>query len=110
MPAMTKLDLMAGLLGVLLLIVYRITLHATRDAGNDFNFSQAFLDTNGKTSMARICLFGAFIISSWAMVAMVVSDELSEWFLTGYLGAFVINGVGSKFMETKNADTVRDTK
>jgi hypothetical protein len=93
---------MAGLLGVLLLIIYRISLHATRDNDNDFDFAQAFLDTNGKTSMARICIFGAFVISSWAMVAMVVSDELTEWFLTGYLGSFVLNGVGSKFMENKN--------
>ena len=92
---------MVVMLLVLMWIVYRIARHASMDKENKFDFAEAFLDTNGKSSMARICVFAALVVSTWTLIALVVTDALSEWFYTAYLGAFVLNGIGSKFAEKK---------
>ena len=98
---MTKTDLMTLLLISLAFVLGLFAYLATKNTENKFSLADAFIDVTGKTSMARMCVFGAFIISSWALVSMVVADELTEWFLTAYLGAFVLNGVGSKFISMK---------
>lgn len=66
-----------------------------------FDFAQAFLGADGKTSMARICTFTALAVSTWALVALVQTDKLTEWFYTAYLGAFVLNGTVNKWIDSK---------
>ena len=99
---MTKVDILAAILGVLLFFVYVLSRSATRNKESRFNFGDAFLDDNGKTSMTHVLMFGAFIISSWAILAMTLGSELTEWALGAYLGAFVVNSVGRKFAESKS--------
>lgn len=76
---------------------------ASHTAGSKFNLDEAFTDATGKTSMARICTFTALATTTWALVALVQSGKLTEWFLAAYLGAFVLNGVASKYIEKKDA-------
>ena len=98
---MTNLDGMGAMVVVLVALVALVAHRANVDKDSKFNLADAFLDDNGKTNMTHVLMFGAWIIASWAMVAMVVSDQLTEWFLAGYLGAFVLNSIGRKFAEKK---------
>ena len=88
-----------GVALVLLCILAAILAYKATHGEGKFDFAQAFSDADGKTSMGRICVFVALTVSTWAMVALVQSDKLTEWFYTAYLGAFVVNGLGSKFLD-----------
>ena len=99
---MTKVDIMGMMLVLLFLVAYRISRKASQDPNNKFSFGEAFTDATGKTSMGRLAVFVALVVSTWALIALVMTDELTEWFLSAYLGAFVINGVGSKLADKKN--------
>jgi len=104
---MTKLDLLGLTLVALFGVLYYLSVKATKNPNNPFNLGESFIDENGKTSMGRVCIFGAFVVSSWAIVAMVVTDQLTEWMVTAYLGSFVLNGVGSQFAKGKTANDSR---
>ena len=69
---------------------------ATRAQTSKFRFDDAFLDENGKTSMGRVAVFVALAASTWGFVALVQEGKLTEWYMTAYIGAFVVNGIGSK--------------
>ena len=99
---MSKVEIMGFMLGLLCLVAYRISYKASKNPDNKFNLGEAFTDATGKTSMGRLALFVALVVSTWALIALVMTDELTEWFLTAYLGAFVLNGVGSKMADKKN--------
>jgi hypothetical protein len=96
---MTENYIMGGLLFLLLAVAWRISARASRNPDNKFDLSESFIDDNGKTSMARISVFVALVVSTWVLVALVVTNRLTEWFYTAYIGAFVINGIGSKFAD-----------
>ena len=96
---MTKPELMGLLLLLLIVILAAVARNATKCHVNPFNLGQAFTDANGKNSMARLSVFVALVLSSWALVVLVVTESLTEWFFAAYLGAFVINGVGSKLAD-----------
>jgi hypothetical protein len=90
-------------LGLLVLLAGFISYRASHSPKSKFDFSEAFLDESGKTSLSRICTFVALAVSTWAMVALVQMDKLTEWFYVAYLGAFVVNGVAHKFLDKQNA-------
>lgn len=92
----------AAVLILLCILAAILAYRSSKDETSKFNFAEAFLDANGKTSMARVCTFVALSVSTWALVAMVQMDKLTEWFYTAYLTAFVINGTASKWIDTKS--------
>lgn len=94
-----------GLVLILLVVLAgTLAFKATHNTKSKFDFGEAFLDDSGKTSMSRICTFVALAVSTWAMVALVQMDKLTEWFYVAYLGAFVVNGVAHKFLDKPNDD------
>ena len=92
-----KVYIMLEMLLVVIWVAYRVGLHASRDEANKFDFSEAFLGEDGKTSMFKISYFVAIVLSSWTLVALVVTFNLTEWFYMAYVGSFVLGAVGGKF-------------
>ncbi len=74
---------------------------SSKDRASAFNFEEAFLDANGKTSIGRIAAFVALACSTWAFVFLVLNDKITEWYFAGYMGAWVVNGISSKYLESK---------
>jgi hypothetical protein len=99
-----------GLMLLLLIVVLAsIARNATKSHESPFNLGQAFVDADGKTSMARLSVFIALVISSWAFVVLVVTESLSETFFAAYIGAFVLNGIGSKLADKGKQDANTNT-
>jgi len=84
---------------ILLVILAIILAYRATHSTSRFSFEDAFLDENGKTSHARIAYFVALMVSTWAFTYMTMEDKLTEWFMTIYVGAWVIGGVANKFIE-----------
>ena len=101
---MTKIDIFSIVLVGVMVLFYFVSRGATRCSSNPFNLGEAFVDANGKTSMSRVALFVALVISSWGFIVLVVTEHLTEWFFVAYLGAFVLNGVGSKLADKGKKD------
>ena len=99
------IDIPKSLFGIVffLLVVLAgiIAWKATHSERSDFNFTEAFLDQNGKTSHARIAYFVALTCSTWAFVYLTIGDKLTEWFMTIYIGAWVFGALGSKWLDKK---------
>lgn len=74
---------------------------ATHNDKSVFNFSEAFIDADGKTSMGRIGAFTALASSTWALVYLVMNDRLTEWFYAGYMAAWVVQGGVFKWLDRK---------
>lgn len=58
---------------------------------------------NGKLNERKISRFGAWIVSTWGFVYLVVTNNLSEWYFIGYMGAWVANALIGKAL-SKNRD------
>lgn len=89
-----------GLIMLLLVILAGImSFKATRSVKSRFSLDEAFLDRNGKTSFARIGQFVALAVSTWGFVFLTLEGKMSEWYMTMYMGAWVLNGIGHKGLE-----------
>lgn len=60
---------------------------------------------DGKISESKLARFGAFVISSWAFVFLIITEEMTEWFFFGYMAAWVSNAIFSKYIDTRANST-----
>ena len=52
---------------------------------------------DGKLDEKKFTRFGAWVVSTWGFVYLIVNDKLSEWYFIGYMGAWVANAILDKF-------------
>lgn len=90
-----------GVVIILLVILAGILAWKATHSNSNFDFASAFLDPDGKTSIGRIGIFTALSVSTWGFVYLILNDKMTEFYYTGYMGAWVLQGVGSKWLETK---------
>ena len=64
---------------------------------------------NGRLDEKKFSRFGAWVISTWAFVYLIVNGPANfpEWYFIGYMGVWVSNAVFDKYMTSKemNAET-----
>lgn len=95
-----------GLILVLLCVLAAILAYkATHNAHSKFDLASAFLDAEGKTSMARIGQFTALAVSTWGFAFLTVEGKLSEAYFTMYVMTWVGNGLGNKWLEKPKETT-----
>jgi len=87
------------ILGLLGILAFMLAYRASRDQASKFDFAQAFIDADGKTSLWRIGVFVALASSTWSFVYLVLNDKISEWYFTTYMGIWVLGGANSKWTE-----------
>ena len=75
-----------------------VTYKATKSKQFKFSLDDMFLNSKGKTSLAQFSIFTALIVSTWGFVALVQEGKMTEWYMTAYLGAFVLHGLGTKYI------------
>lgn len=60
-------------------------------------------DQDGKLSDSKARLNGAFGITSWAFIYLTMNDKLTEWYVTVFLAAWVID----RFTARKNSEALK---
>lgn len=71
----------------------------------DFNALDIITNNEGKLSRPAIMEFGAFVIMTWGYVFLLNKGGLSEWYAGLYVGAFVIRGGWSSYLNaSKNGN------
>ena len=64
--------------------------------------------TNDKIDEQKFMRFGAWIISTWGFVYLVVMGNLTEWYFVGYIGVWVSNAIFDKYLTSKNQQAVNN--
>lgn len=58
--------------------------------------------TNDRIDEQKFMRFGAWIISTWGFVYLIVVGNLTEWYFVGYIGVWVSNAIFDKYLNNKN--------
>ena len=62
---------------------------------------------NGQLEERKFTRFGAWVISTWGFVYILVNNPATfpEWYFVGYMTVWVSNAIMSKYMGTKATET-----
>lgn len=90
----TTLSLLLALL-ILMVILTMIAMH--RNPHDTFDIKD-LVGTDGKLDEKKFTRFGAWVVSTWGFVFLIVHDKLSEWYFIGYMGAWVANAIVDKYV------------
>lgn len=74
---------------------------------NDKNNTIYFVDlisVNGRLNERKVSRFGAWIISTWGFMYLILTGKLSEWYFVGYMGAWVANALIGKAIKDPNGE------
>ena len=58
---------------------------------------------DGKVDEKKFTRFGAWIVSTWGFVYLILDDKFTEWFFVGYMGAWVSNAILDKYLTARAA-------
>lgn len=61
---------------------------------------------NGRIDEKKFTRFGAWVVSTWGFVYLILDDKFSEWFFAGYMAAWVSNALFDKFLNRNKAKEV----
>lgn len=77
----------------LLIILYRYQ----KDKKNTIELSD-LICIDGHIDEKKFTRFGAWVVSTWGFIYLILNDKFSEWFFAGYMTAWVGNALLDKFL------------
>jgi hypothetical protein len=57
--------------------------------------------SNGHLDEKKFTRFGAWIVSTWGFVYMIVDDQFTEWYFMGYMSVWTANAILDKYLSRK---------
>lgn len=100
--AMSSVLMLVVLFLVLLLWVW----HRNSESNVDL---KDLVCSNGRIDEKKFVRFGAWIVSTWGFVYLIVEERFSEWYFMGYMAAWVGNAILDKYL-TKKGDHINVEK
>lgn len=101
-----------GLNGILVLVVFLLVFILYvwhRDSKSNIDLKD-LICTNNRIDEKKFVRFGAWIVSTWGFVYLIVEERFSEWYFAGYMAAWVGNALIDKYIsnskETKEQELV----
>jgi len=98
----TAAHTMQLLLAILVLGTLYILVQLSRNPYDTLNLSD-LVTVNGRLDEKKFTRFGAWVVSTWAFVYLIVNkpEQFPEWYFVGYMGVWVSNAIFDKYMTTK---------
>lgn len=101
-----------GLSGILALVVFFLIFILYvwhRDSKSNIDLKE-LICSNNRIDEKKFVRFGAWIVSTWGFVYLIVEERFSEWYFAGYMAAWVGNALIDKYIsnskETKEQELV----
>ena len=101
-----------GLNGILALVVFFLVFILYvwhRDSKSNIDLKD-LICTNNRIDEKKFVRFGAWIVSTWGFVYLIVEERFSEWYFAGYMAAWVGNALIDKYIsnskETKEQELI----
>ena len=98
-------DIMYVILAVIIFTGILILWHLNKDRSSPIDLID-LIAINGKLNERKITRFGAWIVSTWGFVYLIIDDKFTEWYFLGYMGAWVANALIGKALRDKDYEDV----
>ena len=59
--------------------------------------------SNNKIDEKKFTRLGAWIVSTWGFVYLILEGKFTEWYFTGYITIWVGNAIVDKYLNNKNS-------
>ena len=94
------------LLFLLIIIIIGTLVKMTCNDNDGFDLRD-LVSVDGKLDEKKFTRFGAWVLSSWGFVYLLVSkpDSFPEWYFTVYMGAWVLNVIADKYFNGSRIST-----
>lgn len=56
---------------------------------------------DGRLDEKKFTRLGAWIVSTWGFVYLMLDDQFTEWYFTGYMAIWVGNAIVDKYLNNK---------
>lgn len=92
---------------VLIIILFALVLIVwayQRDETNRVELKDLFC-TNDEMDSKKFFTLGAWIVSTWGFIYLIVDERFSEWYFAGYMAAWVGNSLVDKYLTNRKAET-----
>ncbi len=99
---------MALLLTVVVLVLLGMVFYFHRDPSSKFDLRD-LICYRGELNQGKFMRFGAWIISTWGFVYLVLDQKLTEWYFAGYMAAWAGNALISKYLDRDRASDAEPT-
>lgn len=102
---MTNIPFLEDVMYVILLLFFItgiiILWRLNRNPNNPLYLTD-LISVDGKINERKLSRFGAWVVSTWGFVYLIIDDNLSEWYFIGYMGAWVANALIGKAIGSKD--------
>ena len=91
----TSNNMMYIILAIIVLIVAIFLWRLNKDNTSTILLTDLVTD-NGRLHERKFSRFGAWVVSTWGFVYLIVDGKLTEWYFLGYMGSWVANALIGK--------------
>lgn len=103
----TDPSMVALMVGALMALL--VAYNWQRDAGNEFDLRDLFIDTTTRRmSPEKTAVMVALGVSSWGFISQIQDGKMTEWYFTGYIAAWGLSRAVSQgltlWKEKKDGD------
>jgi hypothetical protein len=63
--------------------------------------------SNGKIDEKKFTRLGAWIVSTWGFVYLILDSKFTEWYFTGYITVWVGNAIVDKYLNNKHTPELK---
>ena len=101
----TAPNTMELLLALLVLIIITTLIQMTRNPNDELDLKD-LVSTAGKLDEKKFTRFGAWVISTWGFVYILINNpgNFPEWYFVGYMAVWVGNAIMDKYMNKKEEE------
>jgi hypothetical protein len=65
---------------------------------------------DGRLDEKKFTRLGAWIVSTWGFIYMIIDDQFTEWYFIGYMGVWTGNAILDKYFSNKSIENQQGAK
>jgi hypothetical protein len=92
------------IMGLVVIVFSLIMWNIQRDQTNRVDIKD-LVCTEGELDEKKFMRFTAFVVSTWGFVYLIVDQQFSEWYFTGYMAMWAGNALLDKWISLKEPKT-----
>lgn len=92
---------MSMLLAVVVVFLIALLWIWHRDSRNRIDLRD-LICVDSKLDEKKFTRLGAWIVSTWGFVYLILDSKFTEWYFTGYMAIWVGNAIVDKYLNNKN--------
>lgn len=94
---------MGVVLGIVILFLLTLLYIWHKDRKSKIDLTD-LICKDGLLDEKKFTRFGAWIVSTWGFIYLMLDDKFTEWYFTGYMAIWVGNAIVDKYLNNKNIE------